>query len=282
MAATAVEVAPVTLQEVAPVASKPLPEHYQYQPQEALPLPADRVVFPPPAPKLDPEEQARIVEQLLSENSKQPVSCCSYFRAPDGRPPTNPALSVCFRGESTGNTLALYRAQAGSTTFPRVFIIGPDWPCLCFTFLLIFGPTIAFLCLVAPKIDPAVLAVGLILLFVTVGALSWTAFSDPGIRQRQSPHELETQKARLREAGALGAVTECGMCNILRENGTHHCYDCGVCIEELDHHCPWTGKCIGKGNLRAFYTFVWSVGVLVVYVAACTFVWVITRAIAPK
>jgi hypothetical protein len=59
---------------------------------------------------------------------------------------------------------------------------------------------------------------------------------------------------------------ECGRCNINRPQNSAHCHDCGFCITSLDHHCPWTGKCIGKKTLQTFYFFLWSVGLLIVWV----------------
>ena len=43
-------------------------------------------------------------------------------------------------------------------------------------------------------------------------------------------------------------------------------------VAEFDHTCPWTGTAIGRGNMRAFTTFVSSCGALVVYVLFVLFV----------
>ncbi len=123
------------------------------------------------------------------------------------------------------------------------------------------------------------LIVGILLLFIAITCLSITAFSNPGIVPKQTLDQLSVQKQALRSVNKLEEHTECQMCNVMRPAGTQHCFECGVCVLELDHHCPWTGKCIGQKNLRAFYSFLATLTLLVVYVAACTFVWVVTRAV---
>jgi hypothetical protein len=47
---------------------------------------------------------------------------------------------------------------------------------------------------------------------------------------------------------------------------------CFVCwlkrCSQLDHHCPWTGKCVGGKTLMAFYWFLFTLLVHIIYVAA--------------
>lgn len=33
----------------------------------------------------------------------------------------------------------------------------------------------------------------------------------------------------------------------------------------MDHHCPWTGKCIGRDNLKAFYYFLASTLIFMIF-----------------
>lgn len=54
----------------------------------------------------------------------------------------------------------------------------------------------------------------------------------------------------------------CVPCKIVRGRGTRHCYYCDVCIFGYDHHCPWVGKCVGRDNLKLFYLFLMTVGLL--------------------
>ena len=60
----------------------------------------------------------------------------------------------------------------------------------------------------------------------------------------------------------------CRTCNIIKPSRSSHCADCNVCIEKFDHHCPWIGNCIGKLNYKYFIGFLWSIGLLIVYIIA--------------
>ena len=66
----------------------------------------------------------------------------------------------------------------------------------------------------------------------------------------------------------------CELCRFWIRKGSFacHCFDCNICIEGFDHHCPWTGHCIGKRNKFAFYVFLVSIVVLMVYfgIAFCS------------
>lgn len=121
-------------------------------------------------------------------------------------------------------------------SFPWTVVVGPDWPCLCFTYLLIMGPSLAFLVLVAPTLHPAVAAVGAILAASAVCALSLTACSNPGYLRKMSVGELADARRAAEEDGRANQVTVCAYCNVLREAKTSHCYECNSCVIELDHH----------------------------------------------
>ena len=229
------------------------------------------------------------------------------------------SIAACPIGVASGNTLVLCAPVAGASSFPGICMAGPDWPCLVLTHLLIIVPSAAFLSLVAPHLSPAVIAVGAGLALATLAALALVAFSDPGYLRRLSAGELADARRAAAEAGRADAVTLCSHCNVLREAGTSHCYECNACVLGLDHHwwvggrerggcargawagplsawgarartvsrspptphtrSPWTGKCIGRLNLRYFYAFLTTLGLLVVFTAACTFAWAINRSV---
>jgi hypothetical protein len=176
-------------------------------------------------------------------------------------------------------------------TWPRVCIVGPDWPMLCVTYALIVAPTLAWLALIAPFLHAAVVAGGALSFALLALALALTAGSDPGIVPKQTEQQLALQRARVAAAAealarrrqgplayraggagaaALSRFSACNFCHCLRAAGTSHCYDCNCCVLELDHHCPWTGKCIGKGNLFYFYAFLTTLCAHLVLVVVTT------------
>jgi hypothetical protein len=207
----------------------------------------------------DEEEGGGQRRRRRRRGGSQPPAYDCYGRELDDDPPSSCAVALCPCGATNGNTRRLCRLTSSASTFPFTCVIGPDWPCLCITYGLIFGPTLAFLALVAPKVHVAVLVLSILTLLVLVLALATTAGTDPGYVRKQTRRQLEEQQIRIvREAeavegagpgagqAALSQYSTCARCRVLRAAGTHHCYDCDVCVEELDHHCPWTGKCIGE------------------------------------
>ena len=67
----------------------------------------------------------------------------------------------------------------------------------------------------------------------------------------------------------------CRTCRAMRAPRTAHCGVCDVEVAGFDHHCGVTNTCVGRGNLRAFLSFVWGVTALcdtvLVYVAYAFF-----------
>ena len=47
-----------------------------------------------------------------------------------------------------------------------------------------------------------------------------------------------------------------------RPAGAMYCRECKALVHDYDHVCPWTGTAIGKGNMKPFKMFVFSVNVL--------------------
>jgi hypothetical protein len=146
------------------------------------------------------------------------------------------SVAACPRGRLSGNTVTLCGGGGGATSFPRVAMVGPDWPCLCITYGMVLGPATAFLAFVAPHLHAAVVAVGAVWVCVALAALSLTACSNPGYLRKQSPADLAEARRSAEEAGREAQVTVCAYCNVLREARTSHCYECNLCVLELDHH----------------------------------------------
>jgi len=140
--------------------------------------------------------------------------------------------------------------------FPSTCLLGPDWPCLAFSFILIWGTTLGIMIGINPgRGPPLVYLLGVASLFLVTFFLSGAAFSDPGIIPKRE------RSVHAREADALPPTdsetgrTLCGRCLVYRPRGAFHCRDCDACILDLDHHCPWTGHCIGELNLRYFQAY---------------------------
>lgn len=114
--------------------------------------------------------------------------------------------------------------------FPYSCVVGPDYLCLSFTFLLIIIPSVLILIYVAPKVHWATVIPGAITFFFLLVYLSSAAFSDPGILPKRSKH--------VKQSNHDDNVAVCPYCNVPRPQGCIHCLDCDACILELDHHCP--------------------------------------------
>ena len=68
-----------------------------------------------------------------------------------------------------------------SSKFPHQAFVGPDWPCLTFTYLLIIVPSFFFLFDVGTRVGSWVIVIGTLLCISSLIAFSFAACSDPGI-----------------------------------------------------------------------------------------------------
>ncbi|KAJ2614345.1 Palmitoyltransferase zdhhc14 [Coemansia sp. RSA 1365] len=64
----------------------------------------------------------------------------------------------------------------------------------------------------------------------------------------------------------------CDTCRIYRPPRASHCRICDNCVEALDHHCLWLGNDIGRRNYRYFYSFLFSVVLISLYMIAFSLV----------
>ncbi|KAJ2809490.1 Eukaryotic peptide chain release factor GTP-binding subunit [Coemansia guatemalensis] len=60
----------------------------------------------------------------------------------------------------------------------------------------------------------------------------------------------------------------CDTCRIYRPPRASHCRICDNCVEALDHHCLWLGNDVGRRNYRYFYSFLFSLVLLALYMIA--------------
>lgn len=168
-----------------------------------------------------------------------------------------------------GNCVLLFGRK--NAFFPLHALVGPDWPCMLGTNLLIVVPSVLFLVKVAAALSPVVVAIGTVSLSVLVAVFLATACSDPGIVFSSPSETADEEKA---EVSSEMTMLKCGQCNLRRPSTACHCYECDVCVDRLDHHCPWTGKCIGARNLRLFQGFLWALAVhITLVVACCVYAW---------
>ena len=54
------------------------------------------------------------------------------------------SVGVCCCGDFNGNLVRFYQTASRRTAFPFTCMLGPDWPCLLCTYLLIAIPSVVF------------------------------------------------------------------------------------------------------------------------------------------
>ena len=55
---------------------------------------------------------------------------------------------------------------------------------------------------------------------------------------------------------------------IVKPERSRHCEICDSCISVYDHHCPWIANCVGANNYWAFFTFLISMFLFMVFTIA--------------
>ena len=179
-----------------------------------------------------------------------------------------------------------------NSAFPYHAFVGPEWPCMILTNIMIIVPTYFFIQDIAFDIGPGMVIVACCTAALLLTMFAATACSDPGIIFQSIPQcEVEGTQAKSpeekMESGNMGSggimaglgtmgtakkggpdILPCVHCGIDRPRTSSHCYECGLCVDQLDHHCPWTGKCIAKKNLDRFHYFLYSlclhIGVVII------------------
>ncbi|KAI1325680.1 DHHC palmitoyltransferase-domain-containing protein [Xylariaceae sp. FL0255] len=157
-----------------------------------------------------------------------------------------------------------------------------------FLFLL---PSALFFGFSAPwlwhNVSPAVPLVFAYIVYVTLSSFIRASASDPGILPRNlnqfPPADENEDPLRLapptndwvliKSAESATAAMEvpikfCKACNIWRPPRAHHCRLCDNCVETQDHHCVWINNCVGRRNYRYFFTFVFFLTLLALYIFA--------------
>ncbi|KAJ1803812.1 Eukaryotic peptide chain release factor GTP-binding subunit [Coemansia sp. RSA 2523] len=86
-------------------------------------------------------------------------------------------------------------------------------------------------------------------------------------------HPPATKAVRVN--GTLMQLKYCTTCRIYRPPRASHCRSCDNCVEHEDHHCIWLNNCIGRRNYRYFYSFLFSITTVALYIMAFCLVYLI-------
>ena len=121
-----------------------------------------------------------------------------------------------------------------------------------------------------------IILIGLVLFFMLK-----TAFMDPGMIPRRVMNiGLNKKKFRLvNQKGFIFRYKLCKTCKIVKPQRSSHCPDCDNCVERFDHHCPWIGSCVGKRNYKYFYTFLFLLNILILYLIVFSLVHLIIESV---
>jgi hypothetical protein len=55
----------------------------------------------------------------------------------------------------------------------------------------------------------------------------------------------------------------CPECRVMKTASSYHCHVCNKCVDRYEGHCMWTDNCIGRGNLNAYFIFIFYVWLVV-------------------
>ena len=91
----------------------------------------------------------------------------------------------CVRG-MVGRMGVFLRSSTGIPTC----MIGPCWPCLSMTYFLIISISLSLFSAILPHVHPILAGLSFGILLFVLGALTFTAFSNPGILPRYSEQVL--------------------------------------------------------------------------------------------
>ena len=118
--------------------------------------------------------------------------------------------------------------------FPSTCLLGPDWPCLLFSFLLIWGTTLGIMFGLGGNGPFIIYVVALASLALVSFFLCGAAFSDPGLIPKKERSVNAREQDMPPPTDATTGRTLCSRCLVYRPRGAFHCRDCDACILELD------------------------------------------------
>mmetsp|Transcript_38867 Transcript_38867/g.49622 ORF Transcript_38867/g.49622 Transcript_38867/m.49622 type:complete len:421 (+) Transcript_38867:89-1351(+) len=162
-------------------------------------------------------------------------------------------------------------------------MFGSDIGIFIFTNCMIISAFLLFLCFTLPQFSKhfSILVSIPLGLFGTCLMLSslynlWkTGSSDPGIIPRNHPNIIVQEPEDEDNDDGSSGYRYCETCNVYRPPRAKHCHACDNCVAEFDHHCPWVGNCVAGRNYHYFVRFVFSTLCLSLFVAVCSFSWLV-------
>ncbi len=158
-------------------------------------------------------------DELLSDNTSD-TSYCDDELTSDHIQTNDVWKFVNFRHE--GHVLVLGE-WVSKTKSHRHMVIGPDWPCVIMTYVVICVPSVfVYLYLLNNTVEYVVF---FIVLATTIFGLTSVFLADPGLVRKY--HHARTRQ-----------WTFCDHCESFRPPGSVHCSTCQVCVAGYDHHCP--------------------------------------------
>lgn len=122
----------------------------------------------------------------------------------------------------------------GGDRFPKTCMLGPDWPCLFLSFILIWGVTLGTLIGIGGGGSLWMYLVTIASLLLVTLLLCGAGFSDPGILPKRERAIGSRDCSDLPATDSRTGYTLCSACLVYRPMGTFHCRDCDACILELD------------------------------------------------
>ena len=132
---------------------------------------------------------------------------------------------TCYKTEGKVHIFGEWIAKTKSY---RYAVIGPDWPCVMMTYIVIVVPSVFVYIYLLHSLAEEII---FFLLFgVCIFGLTTVFIADPGLVRKY-------HHARSRH------WTYCDHCESFRPPGTVHCSTCQVCVAEYDHHCPVRRDC---------------------------------------
>mmetsp|Transcript_19945 Transcript_19945/g.39159 ORF Transcript_19945/g.39159 Transcript_19945/m.39159 type:complete len:344 (-) Transcript_19945:2024-3055(-) len=144
------------------------------------------------------------------------------------------------------------KTQADGT--PKLFcVVGPCWPMIFITFMLITCVSLAVFVSCLPNLPFYFSIVAGVVLGIVIIAFCVTACTDPGI-----------QRIHDQPKDSTWTYSEPGQ--TYRQPHAIYDVEAQVIIKHTDHFCPWTGTIIAAGNLRPFYVFTSSLCLLLIVV----------------
>jgi hypothetical protein len=195
----------------------------------------------------------------------------SPFKSKDASPRTNFDIDEMPGSPDLGGLVPLWSIWPGKNYFccKGRLITGPkkDRKMYGVTWAVLLFPSICYCIVILPyltvAVSPALPAIMLTSLALSIISLLCASLSDPGIIPRRPIFELVsrvpaefTAEVLLSDEGV--SYKFCGTCEIFRPLRSHHCGVCDNCVEQFDHHCAFLNNCIGKRNYFYFLCFLVS------------------------